>query len=412
VSTPNTFAPMPDLSPLERVRPGAASPLQRKTATAPARGPMPHICFLAPTTWPILAGERSIPVVGGAELQQTVLATALARRGYRVSMICIDYGQQDGAIVDGVAVSNMHKPDEGIPVVRFLHPRLTSLWGAMKRVDADVYYQRTAAAYTGFLAAFCRRYNRGSIYAGASDVDFLPGKQEISLRRDRALFEYGLRNVDRIIVQNPVQQQRVREHYGRDARLIQNCLRAPEGARADRDGYILWVASLRPQKRPEVLLEMARGLPQHRFIMIGGPDQDRKSEEYYRGIREAAHALPNVEVKGFVPFAEADRYFDGARLVLNTSAYEGFPNTFLQAWSRGVPTLAFVDTGSRRDGELVYDRVADVPEAVSRTDRLMRDDEYWMAASRRVRSFFDEHHSVDAIVKHYEQEIASLARAR
>jgi len=34
----------------------------------------PHVCFLAPTTWPTFAGARDIPVVGGAELQQTIVA--------------------------------------------------------------------------------------------------------------------------------------------------------------------------------------------------------------------------------------------------------------------------------------------------------------------------------------------------
>ena len=406
------YGPMPAPSLLEREPRDAPAPGGRASgdpSPPPARA---HICFLAPTTWPILAADHSIQVVGGAELQQTVIATALAQRGYRVSMICIDYGQADGTVVDGITVHNMHKPDEGLPVLRYIYPRFTSLWSALKRVDADVYYQRTAAVYTGYLAAFCKKHGRGSIYAGASDVDFVPGKQDIVYKRDRIVFEYGLRNVDRIIVQNPVQQARVREHYGRDSTLIQNCFTAPAGVRADRAGYVLWVASVRPQKRPEILLEIARRLPQHRFVMIGGADRDRKSEEYARSIRAAAALLPNVEVKGFVPFAEADRYFDGARLVLNTSLYEGFPNTFLQAWSRGVPTLAFVDTGSRRDGELVYERVADVEGAVAGTERLMRDDSAWARASGRAQAYFDENHSVEAIVRHYEHEIAQLVRPR
>ena len=145
----------------------------------------PHVCFLAPTTWPTFAGDKDIPVVGGAELQQTIVAKSLAARGYRVSMISIDYGQQDGTEVDGVRIYNMHKPFEGIPVLRFFHPRLSSLWRALRRVNADVYYQRTAAAYTGFLAAFWKTHGKRAIYAGASDVDFIPKRQDITYARDR-----------------------------------------------------------------------------------------------------------------------------------------------------------------------------------------------------------------------------------
>ncbi len=63
-------------------------------------------------------------------------------------MVMLDYGQPDATEVRGVTVYKMHKPDEGIPVLRFVHPRLTSLWRALKRVNADVYYQRTAAVHT------------------------------------------------------------------------------------------------------------------------------------------------------------------------------------------------------------------------------------------------------------------------
>jgi glycosyltransferase involved in cell wall biosynthesis len=300
----------------------------------------------------------------------------------------------------------MHKPDEGLPVVRFFHPRLTSLWRALTRVDADVYYQRTAAAYTGFMAEFCRRHGRKSIYAGASDVDFVPGQQDIRYARDRRIFEYGVRRVSRIITQNPAQYDTLLQNYGRESTVIPSCYVPPAGARADRGGYVLWVATVRASKRVELMLEIARRLPAYRFVIIGGPDPDRRSLEYFESVRQAAAGLPNVEMKGFVPFAEADRWFNGARLFVNTSLYEGFPNTFMQAWARGIPTVGFIDTGSRRDGAPVYDIVGDLPDATWKIERLMRDDILWQHASQRVSAHYRDSHSIDAVIDRYEQEIA------
>jgi glycosyltransferase involved in cell wall biosynthesis len=373
-----------------------------------ATGRRPRVCFVAPTTWPLLARSASIPVLGGAELQQALVAKTLARRGYDVSMISMDYGQPDGCERDGIRIHNMHAPDAGVPVVRFVHPRLTSLWRALKRADADVYYQRTAAAQTGFLAAFCRLHRRRSIHAGASDVDFMPGRQDIAFARDRWLYEYGLRNVDAVFAQNPSQVENLRKHYGRDAVLVPNCYEAPPGAKADPRGYVLWVARLRAQKRPELLIEMARRMPRHRFVIVGGPDQGARGQAYEQGIRAAAAAVPNVEVTGFVPFERADRLFDGARVVVNTSTYEGFPNTFLQAWARGVPTVGFVDTGSRAAGEPVYEVAADLDHACASVRRLMEDAAAWERASRRVLKHFRARHSIDAVLGLYEREFLRL----
>ena len=405
MSTGNTFA--------RASLPGPPEAPARKPATAAAQGGRRlHVCFVAPTTWPVLSGDTSIRVVGGAEVQQSMIAPALARRGHRVSMICLDYGQPDGTVVDGVTVRTLHKPDAGLPGLRFVHPRFTSLWQAMKRVGADVYYQRTAAVHTAYMAAFCRLLGRKSIYAGASDVDFLPGQEDIRFGRDKKIFAWGVRHVDRIVTQNDVQQKQLLDNYGIEGTVIPSCYVPPAGARNDPRGYVLWTASIRPSKRAELALEIARRMPQQRFVVIGGPDPDRKSQDYYGRLREIASALPNVEMKGFVPFTQAEQWFNGARVVLNTSLYEGFPNTFLQAWARAIPTVAFIDTGSRgADGEPVYDAVDDVEQATWRLERLMRDDAHWSNASRRVLAHFGASHSVGAVIDRYEREMALLVGA-
>jgi glycosyltransferase involved in cell wall biosynthesis len=352
-------------------------------------------------------------LIGGAEVQQSILARALACAGYRVSMICLDFGQPQRVLLDGVMVHKAYRPDAGLRVLRFIHPRITTLWRAMRAVDADVYYQRCSAMLTAVVAEFCRRYGKRSIFASAAELDFVPGRQPIRYLRDRWLFERGLARVDRIVVQNATQQQNCRANYGRESTQIPSCYELPAGASPGRGDCVLWVASMRERdyKRPELFLELARRLPRRRFVMIGGAGGAARNACFER-TRNAARDIPNVEFTGFLPLARAEPYFDRARILVNTSLHEGIPNTFLQAWARGVPTVAFVDTGARLRGEPLYRVVERVEEAADEIERLFTDEAHWARASARCREYFDSTHSTAKVLERFDGLLGELVRDR
>lgn len=367
----------------------------------------PHVCFVAPYAWPVLSGDSSIQVVGGAEVQQAILARLLARSGYRVSMICCDYGQPSPAEVDGVTVYKTFRPDAGTPVLRFVHPRLTSMWRALRRVDADVYYQRSTAIWTGVVAAFCRWHGKRSIYAGASDRDFVVGEEQIKFARDRWIYRRGLASVDAIVAQNQAQVESCRRYYGREAVLIRSCYEPPKSSSSGRKDVVLWVGTIHDQKRPELLLEIAQRLPHRRFVMIGGASPkggERFQPGYYEAIRDRAAQLPNVEFTGFLPLAEVEPWFDRARVLVSTSLFEGMPNVFLQAWARGVPIVSSVDVGvpmNRLYGE--------VDEAARHVEALFENQAEWADASSRAREYFRATHAPEQVLGQYGELIHRIA---
>jgi glycosyltransferase involved in cell wall biosynthesis len=370
--------------------------------------PRPHICFVALNAWPVFSRDPSIEQIGGAEVQQSILARALAGAGYRVSMICLDFGQPQRILLDGVTVYKAYRPDAGVPVLRFVHPRLTAIWRALRAVDADVYYQRCSGMLTAVVAEFCRRYGKRSIFASAADLDFVPGGQPIRHLRDRWLFEQGLKRVDRIVVQNVTQQQGCRANYHRGSTLIPSCYELPADASPGKGDCVLWVSSIGEHKLPEVFLELARRLPQRRFVMIGGAGGDARNNSCFERVRDAATTIPNIEFTGFLPHAAAERYFDRTRVLVNTSLHEGVPNTFLQAWARGVPTVAFADTGARLRGEPIYPVVKRVEEAAAEVERLFTDDGHWQRASARCREYFDSTHSTSKVLTRFERLLGEL----
>jgi glycosyltransferase involved in cell wall biosynthesis len=369
---------------------------------------LPHVCFIAPIAYPLLAGSREIAVIGGAELQVVLVARRLAARGHRVSMVCLDFGQADQVVVDGITVFRAYRPDEGIPVLRFLWPRLTSIWSCLKRADADIYYQQTAGMLTGVMAAFCRRYHRKSVFASASNPDLLPRTPRIQYARDRWIYAYGLRHVDRIFVQNEEQARLCRENLGREPILVPNCYPMPADRPLGRAGtFILWVSTIRSLKRPELFLDLAEALPQHRFRMIGGPGDGERA--LYDSIASRARGIPNLEFLGFVPFEEVEAQFDNARVFVNTSSSEGFPNTFLQAWARGVPTVSFIDAGARLNGRLVGMRVSTMQEMVKQVAELAADDSLRLSEGGQGEEYVDRMHSPATVIPLYERLFIGLA---
>ncbi|HZM37366.1 MAG TPA: glycosyltransferase family 4 protein [Burkholderiales bacterium] len=362
------------------------------------------VCFVAPHAWPALSRDPRIAEVGGAEVQQSILARLLAAQGYRVSMIAMDYGQPERVVIDGVTVHRIFRRDAGLPVLRFAHPRLTSMWRALREACADLYYCRSASLWVGVVAEYCRRYGARAVYAGASDRDFEPGQGgQIRLARDRWLFRRGIAAADAIVVQNERQRRQCRETFGREAVLIPSCYPVAERASpADRQD-ILWVGTLHANKRPGMFLDLAERLPGRRFVLVGGPSIEGRAT--YDAARARAAGLPNVEFTGFLPLAQVEARFDSARLLVNTSLFEGMPNTFLQAWARGVPTVATVDVGTA-----VNRVVADLRALESEVESLF-DQEKWARASQACRAHFECTHSCAHALGEYARLFERLVHA-
>ena len=97
------------------------------------------VCFFGMDNLPVLAPEFGAHGIGGEQVQQTLLARSLVRRGHQVSMVVYDYGQKNRQEWDGVMTHRAYHPSVGIPILRFAHPRWTRTWRALREADADIY---------------------------------------------------------------------------------------------------------------------------------------------------------------------------------------------------------------------------------------------------------------------------------
>ncbi len=363
--------------------------------------PRHDVCFVGLENLPVLAPEFGHLGSGGEQVQQTLLSRAFIRRGHSVSMVVLDHGQPEGAVWDGVTTHRAYRYEDGIVGLRFVHPRWTGIWNAMARADAATYYVSCAGVRVGIVAMFCRRYGRRMVFRVAHDADCRPRELFVKHWRDRKLYEYGLRRTDVILTQSLRQQQDMKANYGQDSTVAGMLVGFPDRVPsfAERDIDILWVNNLAPFKRPELVVELARRLPQRKIVMIGGryPTEDK----LYDRVRDEAAGCPNLEFMGSVPYHEVNRFFDRARVFVNTSDSEGFPNSYLQAWVRGTPLVAFFDPDGVIEREGFGGAPASMDEMVARLDLLLAGGADWEAASRATRGFMDRNFAEEDILRPY-----------
>jgi len=356
------------------------------------------VCFVSLGLYPCLAGDYSSGQIGGAEVQQTQIATALVQQGVEVSAITEDFGQPEGAICDGITIHKSYRSGAGLPVLRFFHPKLTSIYQALIAAEADIYYVRTASFLTAVVSFYCRRNGKRWVYAGAHDTDFIPGEELVPNFRDRWLYRHGLEKADRVIVQSDKQRTLLEQYYNRDSVLIRNFINKNSLVNVVSDEpVILWVSTMRRWKRPELLLEIARSLPEIKFIMVGGPDA--LDNAFYQDIERQAEAVDNVEFLGFRPFDETEKLFDRAAVFINTSEHEGFPNTFLQAWRRGLPVVTYFDPDNIVSGNRLGQKINSVVEAEDVIPKMCEQDP---ERSQHIRNYFSENHSGKVVNKYIE----------
>lgn len=365
------------------------------------------ICFVGFDNLPLLAPEYRRHLIGGEAVQQTLLGRALARRGHEVSMVVADQGQEDGARWDSIRVFRAYRLDSGWPVARFVHPRWTGMWSALKRADADLYYTSCAGMQVGLVALFCRRHGKRFVFRIASDTDCDGHRLLVPYARDRWLYAYGLRRAHAILVQSAEQARALERNYGLASRvtgmMVERPLPAPE-----RDVDVLWVSNIRGEKRPDRLLELAEQLPEVKMHMVGGVL--RNEEALFREIERAVRERPNVSFHGRLSYWDANELYSRAKLLVNTSDVEGFPNSYLQAWIRGVPVVTLIDPDRviEREGLGV---AAKSPEEIAEAVRgLLADAAAWKATSERCRAYIGREHGEERILAAYLETFENVVR--
>lgn len=372
----------------------------------------PSICLVAHFAYGAMTGGRS-GHIGGVERQTSLTARWLAAEGYPVSLVTWnDGGETPEETIDGVRVIKMCRRDQGLRGLRFFHPRWTSLLGALARADADIYYHNCAEYVTGQVGWWCRQHGKRFVYSVANDPDVEAALPDLKTRRERVLYRLGLKSADCIIVQTRSQQRRLHEDFGHDSVVIPMPCPGPSTweymppdppAGADRPA--LWIGRICRQKRPDRLLAVARRAPDIHFDVVGPAGDDAYAQDF---VSQACD-LSNITVHGSVQRERVADLYRAAGALICTSDYEGFPNTFLEAWSHGLPVVSRFDP----DDLIAKCRLGAVADdaggLAEQLAKLLGDPLAWREASRNGRNYYESNHTVETVLPRFEQAFTTGA---
>jgi glycosyltransferase involved in cell wall biosynthesis len=356
---------------------------------------------------------------GGAEVQAWLLARELARRGHEVTYIAQRVNDKRGRLqmLDGVTIRWS----------RYAHYfRWTNGWeyyGALKEANPDIVVQRMTSFVTGIIGFYIKKYKKKFVWICTDNESpkrwlFLNGQLEINKRQKVNLAksliflfnafiydlsrQWGMKRVSHAFTQNEFQKKTLKEEFGLESFLMISGHEIPQNIRSIKERLenriILWVANLGQKKKPEKFIELAKiaETSKFRFIMIGSKDDNAYIKRLFKDKPD------NLEWLGRLPFDETLSWFDKAAFFVNTSNDEGFPNTFIQAWLRGVPVITLgVDPDGVIDKHKLGYVARDERGILNHLIFLMNDRTTYKEIAENASRYAQEKHSISAMTDNF-----------
>ncbi len=350
------------------------------------------IVFLHPAHWK--------QAMGGAELQISYLVKYMKKQGFEVHFIYEDNGihiKNDDTILHPLKKIKIRKT-----FGERLFLRTKIIKKILKKIQPDIIYTRSCSSWSGIAATYSKENNIIHIWAIASDKDVCKKGVLSLLRRPLDLIEMSMinkafRHAGIIISQNKFQQKELAIHYNRKSVIIPQMAPLVEETMIKKNAVpleIVWIANIKPLKRPELFIQLVKKFKKNkacRFRMIGLMDNN-----YLKLVQAASYSLENFAYLGVLSNDKVNDILCKSHFLINTSDYEGFSNTFVQAWMRKVIVLSM---HSNPDSILTDYRIGFVcptlKKMTEKLDILINDKFLRDQMSERAYKFAIQNHSLE-----------------
>ena len=253
------------------------------------------------------------------------------------------------------------------------------------------------------LAVLSKMFRIKYVFFAASDKNFEKDFVIAGGKINTILFKRSYHLIKYFVVQNEYQRNSLAVNYNKNSFLLFNIwkdfsdYKSMPISKTD----VLWVANLRRLKRAEWLINAAKVMPEYSFTIVGGRFNDAAEAAYYTHIEEEAKVLENVHFLGPKDLAETNDIVSQARLLCCTSTHEGFPNTFLQAWSNSIPVISTVNPSDVITEHNLGSVVEDEINFQQQIKSFLEDQKMYDEVSSSIKRYFRNHHDADSVYEKF-----------
>jgi glycosyltransferase involved in cell wall biosynthesis len=354
--------------------------------------------------------------IGGFGTATRAIGGGLARRGIQVSAVVprrAGHGQAEIESLDGMTVHGVSHWD-------------TMTGGAIFReIGANIYHSQepTIASY------FAQRAAPNAIHIVTCRdprglADHMVELRHTNFRR-RLIFpltwyyeasplvKRSVERADVVFCPAPCLVPRIKRLYGDsiEPHFVPSPVDLPgRAARKSPTPLALFVGRFDRRKRIERFFELAAQFPDVRFVAVGRAHDAR----YDRRLREKYGGLPNVELPGFLSrFGDGGLYqlYERAWILVNTSAREGLPYTFVEGAGWGCAILSCLNPDGFAER---FGRHVEGDDFASGLSWLLAEDRWrvlGLAGARHVHATFSEENSIQQHLRWYQALLARKAAA-
>jgi glycosyltransferase involved in cell wall biosynthesis len=327
-------------------------------------------------------------------------------QGYGVFFITYSFEKNSLKRVNGIEIIETYKREKSA-AMNFVQ-KYASILSALRSINAEIFFHESGA--TGALPLFCYLHRKKFVYRIPSDAVVLskPLSQRYSLNR-KIIDIVEAKRADVVIAQSYFQKRILKERFSVDSVVIRNGLLIPnDNCEKQNPPVVLWVGSMSSVKCPYLFLELSKLFPSVRFEMVGGRGDP---PQLYDQIKATAMKLPNCVFHGFIPFNKVNDYFKKASIFVNTSIFEGFPNTFVQAWANYVPVVSLnIDPDQIIQNEKLGFHSGTFKQLESDITTLLEDEKLRNTMGKAGRKYVEREHDIREVVKSYISIFEDLLR--